>query len=298
MRVVYTAAELAELTLPSGKKRKTRAVVMTMGSLHEGHLALVRAAREAAEQVVVTIFVNPLQFNDPEDLERYPRDVEADCALLEPLGVDVVFAPDVTQMYPEGTPIVTVSAGAINRVFEGAFRPGHFDGVLTVVLKILHLTRPDFAFFGQKDAQQVIAIKAMCRDLIEPVDIAVVPTVRDEDGLALSSRNAFMSATERTEALALSRALAEAKQVLDEGGRIALALAVGRAALEEAPGVTADYFGGLDPHTSQPVPDDFQGDVIVAVAAHVGATRLIDNVVAFVGKRAEAAATATTKGQA
>jgi len=286
MRVVHTAAELAELTPASGKKRKTRAVVMTMGALHEGHLALVRAAAEAADQVVVTIFVNPLQFDDGADLERYPRDLDADCTLLEPLGVDVVFAPDVTEMYPTGDPIVTVSAGAIGTVFEGAFRPGHFDGVLTAVLKLLHLTRADVAVFGQKDAQQVIAIKAMCRELIEPVDIIVVPTVREEDGLALSSRNAFLSADERSEALALSHVLDEANQVLEEGGRIALAVAVGRAALEEAPGVLADYIGALDPITAQPVPDNYQGDVIIAVAAHVGQTRLIDNVVTRVGPRA------------
>jgi len=289
MRVVHTAAELAELTASSGKKRKTRAVVMTMGALHEGHLALVSAAREAADQVIVTIFVNPLQFNDPADLERYPRDLDADCALLEPLGVDVVFAPDVTELYPAGDPIVTVSAGVINEVFEGAFRPGHFDGVLTVVLKLLHLTRPDIAVFGQKDAQQVVAIKAMCRDLIEPVAIVVVPTVRDEKGLALSSRNALLSDAEKSQALALSRALEEATQVLDEGGRIALALAVGRAALEEAPGVAADYFAAFDPLTAQPVPDDYQGEVIVAVAARVGAARLIDNVATHVGTRADAA---------
>jgi len=283
MRVIHTASELAEVAPLDREGGQSRAVVMTMGALHEGHLALVRAAREAADVVMVTVFVNPLQFDDPADLERYPRTLDADCALLEPLGVDVVFAPSVDEMYPGGDPIVRVSAGSINQVFEGAFRPGHFDGMLTVVLKLLNLTRPDVAFFGQKDAQQVIAIRAMCRDLIVPVEIAVVPTVREPDGLALSSRNAFLSADERADAVALSRALGEAAQVLDEGGPVSLALAVGRAVLADAEGVTPDYFAALDPTTAQPVADDYQGDVIVAVAARVGTTRLVDNVAARVG---------------
>lgn len=279
MRVVTTVAELADVAPLAGKKHKTRAVVMTMGALHEGHLALVRAAREAADEVVVTIFVNPLQFNDPADLERYPRDLNADCALLEPLGVDVVFAPSVEDMYPGGGQVVTVNAGAFNDVFEGRHRPGHFDGVLTVVLKLLNLTRPQFAFFGQKDAQQVIAIRAMCRDLMVPVAIEVVPTVRDSDGLALSSRNAFLSDAERADALVLHQALEEAAQVLAEGGRISLALAVGRAAVAAVPGVTPDYFAALDPHTAHPVADAHVGEAVLAVAARVGATRLIDNMV-------------------
>lgn len=279
MRVVTTVAELADVAPLAGKKHKTRAVVMTMGALHEGHLALVRAAREAADEVVVTIFVNPLQFNDPTDLERYPRDLNADCALLEPLGVDVVFAPSVEDMYPGGGQVVTVNAGAFNDVFEGRHRPGHFDGVLTVVLKLLNLTRPQFAFFGQKDAQQVIAIRAMCRDLMVPVAIEVVPTVRDSDGLALSSRNAFLSDAERADALVLHQALEEAAQVLAEGGRISLALAVGRAAVAAVPGVTPDYFAALDPHTAHPVADAHVGEAVLAVAARVGATRLIDNMV-------------------
>ena len=283
MHLVRTAAELAEFAPLAGRKHKTRAVVMTMGALHEGHLALVRAAKQAADEVVVTIFVNPLQFDDPIDLERYPRDIDADCALLEPLGVDIVFAPQTEDMYPGGDPLVRVCAGSINHVFEGAHRPRHFDGVLTVVLKFLNLTRPDMAFFGQKDAQQVIAIRAMCRDLIVPVEIAVVPTVREADGLALSSRNAFLSAEDRADAVALSRALGEAAQVLDEGGPVSLALAVGRAVLADAEGVTPDYFAALDPTTAQPVADDYQGDVIVAVAARVGTTRLVDNVAARVG---------------
>jgi pantoate--beta-alanine ligase len=286
MVIIRTAAELAEMApARKGKKGGRRAVVMTMGALHEGHLALVRAAREAADQVVVTVFVNPLQFDDAADLERYPRDLDSDAALLDPLGVDVIYAPSVEDVYPGGHPIVTVSAGAINDVFEGARRPGHFDGVLTVVLKLIHLTRPDVAYFGQKDAQQVIAIRTMCRDLNVPVEIAVVPTVRAEDGLALSSRNAHLSEAERADALVLSRALAEAQQVLDEGGPLSLAMTVARAAFAEVPAVVPDYIGAMDPASAQPVPDDYRGDVVIAVAAHVGGTRLIDNVMTRVGPR-------------
>lgn len=290
MLIIRTAAELAEIApARKGKKKGRRAVVMTMGALHEGHAALVRAAREAADQVVVTVFVNPLQFGDPADLERYPRDLDADAALLEPLGVDVLYAPSVEDVYPGGDPIVTVSAGAINDVFEGVYRPGHFDGVLTVVLKLIQLTQPDVAFFGQKDAQQAIAIRTMCRDLNVPVEITVVPTVRDEDGLALSSRNVHLSDVERADALVLSRALAEARQVLDGGGPLSLALTVARAAFAQVPSVTPDYIGAMDPASAQAVPDDYRGDVVIAVAAQVGGTRLIDNVMTRVGPREGAA---------
>lgn len=271
MKIVSTAAELA--AMPRGEKR---AVVMTMGALHEGHLALVRAAKAAADQVVVTIFVNPLQFNDPADLERYPRTLDADCALLEPLGVDVVYAPGLEDVYPGGQPVVTVNAGAIGSVFEGHFRPGHFDGVLTVVLKLMNLTRPDLAFFGQKDAQQVMAIKAMVRDLNVPCGIEVVPTVRDADGLALSSRNVFLSPEQRSQALALSRAMKAGEQVLAEGGPASLAVAVARAELATAPLVDVEYVAALDPRDATAVPEGYAGEVVLAVAARVGSTRLID----------------------
>lgn len=271
MKIVSTAAELA--ALPRGEKR---AVVMTMGALHEGHLALVRAARAAADQVVVTIFVNPLQFNDPADLERYPRTLEADCALLEPLGVDVVYAPGLEDVYPGGQPVVTVNAGSIGSVFEGHFRPGHFDGVLTVVLKLMNLTRPDLAFFGQKDAQQVMAIRAMVRDLNVPCGIEVVPTVRDADGLALSSRNVFLTPEQRSQALALSRSMKAGEQVLAEGGPASLAVAVARAELATAPLVEVEYVAAIDPRDATAVPEGYAGELVLAVAARVGSTRLID----------------------
>ncbi|MBM7168370.1 pantoate--beta-alanine ligase, partial [Streptomyces sp. G44] len=187
-----------------------RAVVMTMGALHDGHASLIRAARRAAGpdgEVVVTVFVNPLQFGAGEDLDRYPRTLDADVKIAEQAGADAVFAPAVDEVYPGGEPQVRVSAGPMGTVLEGATRPGHFDGMLTVVAKLLHLTGPDVALFGQKDAQQLALIRRMVRDLDFPVEIVGVPTVREDDGLALSSRNRYLSPEERRTALALSRAL-------------------------------------------------------------------------------------------
>ena len=236
------------------------AVVMTMGALHAGHAALVRAARAQADSVVVTVFVNPLQFGAGEDLDRYPRTLEADLEQCEAEGVDVVFTPTRQVVYPSD-PRVTVRAGALGDVLEGARRPGHFDGVLTVVLKLLHLVRPDLALFGQKDAQQLAAIRQMVRDLDVPVDVADVPTVREPDGLALSSRNHYLAPAARTAATALWRALS----TRDVGA--------GRALLDGQDGVETDYLERVDPHTFEVRPD---GDLMV-VAARVGGTRLIDN---------------------
>lgn len=187
-----------------------RAVVMTMGALHEGHATLVRTARELAGpagQVVVTVFVNPLQFGAGEDLDRYPRTLDADLRIAREAGADAVFAPAVDEVYPGGDPQVRISAGPMGERLEGSTRPGHFDGMLTVVAKLLHLTRPDLALFGQKDAQQLALIRRMVTDLNFPVEVVGVPTVREEDGLALSSRNRYLSPAERRTALALSRAL-------------------------------------------------------------------------------------------
>ena len=262
MRVVTTAAEL-------GAKRGRRGVVMTMGALHEGHLALVRGARDACDEVVVTIFVNPLQFGDPADLERYPRNLDADLAVLEPLGVDIVFAPSVDEVYPFGEPEVTVASGRLGEVLEGAARPGHFDGMLTVVLKLLNLTRADSAFFGQKDAQQLLLVERMVADLNLPVRIYSGLTVRDGDGLALSSRNRFLTPSQRRDALALPRALAAADAVYREGRPLEEALATGRAILAAAPGVTVDYFDVLR---------EGPGQATIVGAIRVGDVRLIDNV--------------------
>ena len=277
MRVVRTREELSA-ALPQGRI----AVVMTMGALHDGHLALVRRAAELAEYVVVTIFVNPLQFNDAADLDRYPRTLEADCALLATEAVDVVFAPEVQEVYPSSEPFVTVSAGRIGEVFEGAHRPGHFDGVLTVVLKLLELVQPDVALFGQKDAQQLIAIRAMAREFFLPVEIVAVPTVRDVDGLALSSRNRFLSDGERVSALALCGALVACSQRAKAGDGVDSVLAAGYDVLARASGLILEYLAVLDPVSCEAVPSGYRGDVVIAVAARVGATRLIDNVPAVI----------------
>jgi pantoate--beta-alanine ligase len=256
--LVRTRDELAAARAPLPGRV---AVVMTMGALHEGHAELVRAARRSADHVLVTVFVNPLQFGAGEDLDRYPRTLDADLRLAAENGADVVFAPTPDVVYPD-TPRVRVSAGPLGEVLEGASRPGHFDGVLTVVLKLLHLVRPDVALFGEKDAQQLACIRRMVRDLDVPVEVVGVPTVREPDGLALSSRNRYLSPADRTAALALSRALRTGD------------VAAGRAVLDAEPGVDVDYLERVDADTFEPDPD---GGLLV-VAARVGTTRLIDNV--------------------
>jgi pantoate--beta-alanine ligase len=268
-----TRAELARALEPRSGRR---AVVMTMGALHAGHLSLVARARELADQVVVTIFVNPLQFAPTEDLSRYPRDLEGDLALLTGPDLlregDVVFAPTPDVMYPGGDPVVRVSAGRIGDVLEGASRPGHLDGVLTVVLKLMHLTSPDVALFGDKDAQQLAAVRRMVHDLDVPVEVVGAPLVRDEDGLALSSRNAYLSPDDRRRALSLSRALRAGIAAGPDG-----AAAVRKAAAAELDGVDVDYVALVDPATFAEVTDDARGDALLLLAARVGTTRLIDN---------------------
>ncbi|MFI8854730.1 pantoate--beta-alanine ligase [Streptomyces sp. NPDC053499] len=275
--LVDTAAELRSLA-----RGAERAVVMTMGALHEGHAALVRAARERVGpegQVVVTVFVNPLQFGAGEDLDRYPRTLEADLEVAGKEGADVVFAPSTAEVYPGGEPQVRISAGPMGAVLEGAFRPGHFDGVLTVVAKLLHLTAPDVAFFGQKDAQQLALVRRMVRDLNFPVEIVAVPTVREADGLALSSRNRYLGDAERTSSLALSRALRAGEEAVPRGPGAVLGAA--RQVLEAAAGqgLDVDYVALVDPEGFTEITDDvWRGDAVLAVAARAGTTRLIDNV--------------------
>ncbi|BDZ42608.1 pantothenate synthetase [Paraoerskovia sediminicola] len=261
-------------------ERPRRAVVMTMGALHDGHLRLVERAREAvgkAGQVVVTIFVNPLQFGPDEDLDAYPRDLERDVELLTAAGVDVVFAPDRDVVYRGGDPIVRVSAGTIGEVLEGAHRPGHFDGVLTVVLKLLRLVRPDVAVFGEKDAQQLLAVRRMVHDLDVPVEIVGVPIVREPDGLALSSRNVYLSADERAEAVALSAALRAGEAAAGEGRGPQEVVARAAGMLNAHPGVAVDYLALVDPTTVEDVGPAYSGPALLLVAARVGTTRLIDN---------------------
>jgi pantoate--beta-alanine ligase len=282
--VVRTRAELRDAlgawALGGPDISDRRAVVMTMGALHEGHLQLVRRAREEAGpggQVVVTIFVNPLQFGPNEDLDSYPRDLEGDVAKVASAGADVVFAPTPDVVYPDGDPIVRVSAGHIGEVLEGAFRPGHMDGVLTVVLKLLHLTRPDVALFGEKDAQQLLAIRRMVRDLDIDVEIVGVPTVREPEGLAMSSRNAYLSDGERQVALALSRALRAGAQEAAAGHGAGAVLASASGILNDAADVVVDYLALVDPATVDEVAADHTGPALLLVAARVGTTRLIDN---------------------
>ncbi|WP_225755108.1 pantoate--beta-alanine ligase [Actinotalea sp. Marseille-Q4924] len=282
--LVRTRAELGAVLGAPGEGRR-RAVVMTMGALHEGHLALVRLARAHADEVVVTIFVNPLQFGPAEDLARYPRDLDRDVTLLAAEGVDVVFAPDVHEVYPDGGPVVRVSAGPLGDRLEGAHRPGHFDGVLTVVLKLLHLVRPDVAVFGQKDAQQIMAVRRMVRDLDVPVEVLAGPTVRDPDGLALSSRNAYLGPAERESALALSRSLRDAQRaVADAGAGPDAVLAAARRVLDGEPGVVVDYLALVDPVDAHDVPATHRGEAVLVLAARVGSTRLIDNAVLRLGE--------------
>jgi pantoate--beta-alanine ligase len=256
---------------------------MTMGALHEGHLTLVRRARElvgAAGQVVVTDFVNPLQFGPGEDFDRYPRDLDGDVRLLTPEGVDVVFAPHLEEMYPDGDALVRVSAGPLGTILEGAARPGHFDGMLTVVLKLLHLVRPDVALFGEKDAQQLLLVRRMVRDLDVRTEIVGVPIVREPDGLARSSRNAYLSADERTRALALSAALRASADAADAGGSPSDVVAAAAAVLNDADGVVVDYLALVDPTTVEDLTlagSVEPGPALVLVAARVGTTRLIDN---------------------
>jgi pantoate--beta-alanine ligase len=262
-------------------------LVPTMGALHEGHRALLRRARQAAMpngSVVVSVFVNPLQFGPGEDFGRYPRSLDADVAVCEAEGAAVVFAPDHAQMYPAAQQ-VTVDPGPMGRVLEGKSRPGFFAGVLTVVLKLFQLVRPDAAVFGEKDAQQLALVRQMTADFALGVDIIPEPIVRESGGLAVSSRNGYLSAPQRATALTLSRALLAGREQAGVGpaGVLAAAGAVlDRAAAAEPP-LLPDYLALVDPATFEEIGDDYQGPAILLVAGAVGSTRLIDNVPFIIG---------------
>ncbi|KOX16443.1 pantoate--beta-alanine ligase [Nocardiopsis sp. NRRL B-16309] len=272
--VVHTAEELRRALADAGRV----ALVPTMGALHTGHRSLMRIARDRADTVVVSVFVNPLQFGPGEDFDRYPRTLDTDTAVCAEEGVDVVFAPTVATMYPT-EPMVTVQAGAMGELLEGASRPGFFTGVLTVVSKLLHLVGPDLAVFGQKDAQQIAIVRRMVTDLSMPVEIVGAPTLRDPDGLAVSSRNVYLSDEERASALALHRALSAGRDSAADGPDAvrAAARAVLDRAAEAVPPVVPDYLALVDPATFTDAPADFEGEAVLAVAARVGSTRLIDN---------------------
>jgi len=253
------------------------ALVPTMGALHEGHLSLVRAAKACCDAVAVSIFVNPAQFGPNEDLAKYPRTFERDCDLLVKENVDLVFAPSTEEMYPQGaTTWVTVEQ--LSNKLDGRSRPGHFRGVTTVVSKLFHIVEPHVAFFGQKDAAQVAIIRRMVRDLDIPVEIVACPIVREPDGLAMSSRNAYLTPQQRKQALVLHRSLMRVKKLAAAGEQnSAKLIAVAQEEFAAEPSVRLDYFEIVDPDHLDPVEDVSKG-ALVAVAAYAGATRLIDNI--------------------
>lgn len=302
IQLVTTVAGLKaeSARLLRSRKGVSQGLVPTMGALHEGHAALARTAVEQNDVVVASIFVNPLQFGDAVDLDRYPRTLDADLALLEEQGVDLAFAPSVEEVYPGGEPLVRITSGRLGEKWEGASRPGHFDGALTVVAKLLHYGMPAAglpegtvgdapagaalpayrAYFGQKDAQQLALVRRMAADLNFPVDIVGVPTVRSDDGLALSSRNRFLSGEEREAALVLSRAL----RLLEERANAhePLDLDSAQAMIESQPLVALDYLDVVDPGTLEPLAENcretpFRGEALALIAAKVGPVRLIDN---------------------
>ncbi len=286
MHEITGLAEMRAWTRAEQGRGRRVAFVPTMGFLHEGHLRLVDRARELADRVVVSIFVNPLQFGPKEDFSRYPRDLERDRALAGAREVDVLFIPAAADMYP-AEPVVRVAAGPMGDGFEGAVRPGHFTGVLTVVAKLFHVVAPDIAVFGRKDFQQAALVRQMVADLDFPITIDVAPTVRELDGLALSSRNTYLTTDERRSAVALSRALRSIEQAWRGGQADYRALeAKGREVLA-TPGVVPEYLGMVDERL-QPV-TRVTAHTIVLVAARVGQTRLIDNVVLGEGVAADPA---------
>jgi len=272
--LVASARREALLADPAGDPAGLVALVPTMGALHDGHLRLVRQARELAGVVVVSIFVNPLQFGPGEDLDRYPRTLDADVAALEGVA-DIVFAPSAAEMYPLGESSTRVTAGEVGSLFEGASRPGHFDGMLTVVAKLFGIVQPDVAVFGQKDAQQVHLVGRMIDDLNLPLTLAVVDTVREDDGLALSSRNQYLSSDDRVAAVTLSQALAAGAEAAQGG--VAAALAAARTRIEDDPAVKLDYLVIVDQPSFREAAPGHHGPALMLVAARVGTTRLIDN---------------------
>jgi pantoate--beta-alanine ligase len=290
MQTVVTAAELTaaideERDLPGCAGLKV-AFVPTMGALHDGHLSLVRKAREYADLVVVSIFVNPLQFGAGEDFEKYPRTLEADAAVLEAAGADLLFAPTVDVIYPDGVDAANAAAkarpalqsGAVGKVFEGAARPGHFDGMLAVVARLFELTNPDFAVFGAKDAQQLFLIKRMAATEFPDLHIIEAPIVRETSGLAMSSRNRYLDPAALEVAGQLSKALNVGKAAAETlGAKPSLAVNAARARLEGVPEAKLDYLALVDPSSFELIDDSFTGRARMLIAAVVGSTRLIDN---------------------
>ena len=275
MRTIRTVAELRAALKPARVEGRTVGLVPTMGAFHAGHVSLMERARAETGVVVVSLFVNPTQFGAGEDLTAYPRDEARDAAIAEQAGVDVLFAPPVEEVYPDGFQ-TSVTVGALAEPLEGAQRPGHFDGVATVVTKLLNMVGPDVAFFGQKDAQQALIVRRVVRDLDIPTRIEVCPTVREADGLAMSSRNAYLGPAERERAVALRRALDAAERAVAAGERDAGAVATAAQAALEPYGVEPEYLALVSSDTLRPV-EKIDGEILVALAARVGRARLIDN---------------------
>ena len=278
MKQLSTVAEMKAACRRATNGGKTLGFVPTMGALHEGHFSLVRAAMSRCQVTAVSIFVNPLQFGPTEDLAKYPRTLERDAEMLSELGVDLLFVPGVAEMYPEGVK-TRVMVEELSAKLDGASRPGHFRGVATVVAKLFGIVRPDFAFFGQKDAAQVAVLRKMVEDLNLDVQLVVCPIVREPDGLAMSSRNVYLTPEQRQQALVLHRALMRVEMAVQQGERDAARLIeIGRQIIAEERGARLDYFAIVNPDTLDPV-ENVSGGALVAVAAYLGATRLIDNLV-------------------
>lgn len=277
MRILRSISEVREALRPAKLAARRVGLVPTMGALHEGHLSLVSASRQACDVTVVSVFVNPTQFGEGEDFEAYPRDLEADAAMLEAAGVDFLFAPTVEEMYPSGA-VTKVDPGSLGAIWCGASRPGHFVGVATVVTKLLGIVGPDAAFFGEKDYQQLQVLKRVVADLDLPVEVVGCPIVREADGLALSSRNRYLTSDQRSHALVLSRALTRAAERVAGGDRDAVSIAEELSStIASEPEVILDYATVVDAHTLQPLAE-ITAEARALVAARVGKARLIDNV--------------------
>ena len=277
MQTIATAAEMTAFVDKAHANGKTVAFVPTMGALHAGHLSLVHLARSLADIVVVSIFVNPLQFGANEDFDRYPRTLDADAAKLAEARVNVLFAPTATEVYPPDSQPRQLKAGVVGAPFDGAIRPGHFDGMLTVVNRLFDIVTPDVAIFGAKDAQQVFLVKQMAAKLHPRLKIVEAPTVREFDGLAMSSRNRYLNPNERALAAQISRALTRCQEVADARGTAAQAAKQAAAVIAEKPAIRLEYLALIDPNTFKEVPATFKGQCLAIIAARIGETRLIDN---------------------
>jgi pantoate--beta-alanine ligase len=278
LQAVIHLKSLSDLTLCRGELSGKIGFVPTMGALHEGHLSLIKKSKAENEATICSIFVNPLQFNNPEDFEKYPQVLEKDVSLLEKVGCDVLFSPSATEMYPS-IPKLTFHFGHLEQVMEGAFRPGHFNGVAIVVSKLFHLVQPSVAYFGQKDLQQTLVIKQLVKDLQFPLSIVVCDTQREPDGLALSSRNVRLDPIQREKASILYRALLLVKDKIGKGESIASVLEAAKFLVASEPAVRLEYLEILEVESLLPISDSFRGNVAVCIAAYFGNVRLIDNIV-------------------